>query len=63
MLVKIALVLLLVWVPGVLRIYDAGDYVHVLLFAGLMLLLVAFLKAREAVRTIPRDANDSQRPH
>ena len=48
MLFKIALVLLAAWLLGVLGVYRAGDLVHVLLLVGLMLLLLAFLRARDA---------------
>jgi hypothetical protein len=48
MLFKIAFVLLVAWLLGVLRVYPGGDLVHVFLLTGLMLLLLAFLKARDA---------------
>jgi Family of unknown function (DUF5670) len=48
MLFKIAFALLAIWVLGVIGLYSAGDLVHVLLLVGLMLLLLAFLKARDA---------------
>lgn len=48
MLFKAALVLLVAWLLGVLGVYSVGDLVHVLLLIGLMLLLLAFLRAREA---------------
>lgn len=48
MLFKIAFVLLVVWLLGVLGAYPAGDLVHVLLLVSLMLLLLAFLRARDA---------------
>ena len=48
MLLKIACVLLVVWLLGVLGLYSIGDLVHVLLLVGLMLLLLGVLKAREA---------------
>lgn len=48
MLFKIALALLAIWVLGVIGLYSAGDLVHVLLLVGLMLLLLALLKARDA---------------
>jgi hypothetical protein len=48
MLFKIAFVLLIAWVVGVLGLYQVGDLVHVLLVGGLMLLLLAFLRARDA---------------
>jgi hypothetical protein len=48
MLFKIALALLAVWLLGVLGLYTIGDFVHVLLLGGLFLLLLAFLRARDA---------------
>jgi hypothetical protein len=51
MLFKLALVLLAAWLIGVLAAPNAGSLVHVLLLAGLALLLLAFLRARdEAMR-------------
>ena len=48
MLFKIAFVLLIAWLLGVLGPF--GDLVHVLLLVGLMLLLLGALKARDAAR-------------
>ena len=48
MLFTIAFVLLIAWLLGVLGVYRVGDLVHVLLLVGLMLLLLAFVRAREA---------------
>lgn len=48
MLFTSALVLLILWLIGVFAVRPAGDLVHVLLMAGLALLLLAFLRAREA---------------
>ena len=48
MLFKIALVLLAAWLLGVVGVYNVGVLVHVLLLVGLMLLLLAFVRAREA---------------
>ena len=48
MLLKTAFVLLASWLVGVVGVYKIGDAVHVLLLAGLMLLLLAFLRARDA---------------
>jgi hypothetical protein len=48
MLFKVAFVLLIAWLLGVLGLYRVGDLVHVLLLVGLMLLLLAFLRARDA---------------
>jgi hypothetical protein len=47
MLIKLALVLLVTWLVGVLFFSNTGDAVHVLLLAGLALLLLGFLRARE----------------
>jgi hypothetical protein len=48
MLVKLALVLLAVWLLGLFGVYRFGDLYHVFLLVGLMLLLLAFLRARDA---------------
>jgi len=47
MLFKIALLLLVAWLIGIGGLYRAGDLVHVPLLVGLMLLLLAFLRARD----------------
>lgn len=43
-----ALLLLAVWAAGVLGLYEGGAAVHVPLLIGLLLLLISFLRAREA---------------
>lgn len=48
MLLKIATVLLALWGLGLVGLYDVGDLFHVFLLAGLMLLMLAFLRARDA---------------
>jgi hypothetical protein len=48
MLFNIALALLAVWLLGVLGVYTIGELVHFLLIVGLGLLLLAFLRARDA---------------
>jgi hypothetical protein len=48
MLLKIGLVLLLAWLLGIVGVYRLGQNVHFLLLVGLMLLLLGFLKARDA---------------
>jgi hypothetical protein len=53
MLFKIALVLLSLWLIGVVGVSYVGDLVHVLLLVGLMLLLLAFLRARDAAARRP----------
>ena len=53
MLLKIGLVLLVTWLLGVLGAYRLGQNVHIFLLVGLMLLLLGFLKAREAAGKAP----------
>jgi len=48
MLFKIAFVLLITWLLGVLGVFPLGAFVHVLLLVGLMLFLLAALNARDA---------------
>jgi hypothetical protein len=48
MLFKVAFASLIAWLLGVLGLYRVGDLVHVLLLVGLWLLLIAFLRARDA---------------
>lgn len=47
MLLTLALLLLGLWLIGVVGPFEAGSVVHVLLLLGLMLFLLAVLKARE----------------
>ena len=56
MLLKAALLLLVAWLVGVVGVYDVGSLVHVSLLVGLMLLLLALLKARDAAAS---DRTDS----
>ena len=44
----IALIVLGAWVVSLSGVFPGGDLAHVLLLAGLMLLLLAFVKGREA---------------
>jgi hypothetical membrane protein len=53
MLFKAALVLLATWLLGLVGVYRVGDLVHVFLLVGLMLLLLAMLKARDAALRPP----------
>ena len=48
MLFTVALVLLALWLLGLVGVYRIGDLFHVFLLIGLMFLLLAFLRAREA---------------
>jgi hypothetical protein len=48
MLFKIGIVLLIVWLMGVVGAYSVGDRIHILLLAGLLLLLLSLAKARDA---------------
>jgi hypothetical protein len=61
MLLKAALLLLMVWLLGALGVYDAGPLVHVLLLVGLMLLLLAALKDRDAAARKASDARADKR--
>jgi Family of unknown function (DUF5670) len=60
MLLKIAFVLLVAWLLGVLGLYRIGDLVHVLLLVGLMLLLLGALKARDAAAARGRDLDSGK---
>jgi len=56
MLFRTALAVLVAWLIGVLATDSGRDLVHVLLLAGLALLLLAFLRARDtAVRRATSD--------
>ena len=60
MLLKIGFVLLVAWVLGLLNVYRIGDLFHGFLLAGLMLLLLGFLRARDAaLRPAAGDTHES----
>jgi hypothetical protein len=64
MLVTLGVALLVVWAIGVAGPLDVGQLVHGLLLVGLLLLLIAFSKARDAAvgRTrVARTADDGKR--
>ena len=61
MLFKAAFVLLGAWLLGVFGLYSIGDLVHVLLLVGLMLLLLAVLKARDAAAARGTDMGSGTR--
>lgn len=48
MLIRVGLVLLVVWLLGLVGVYRIGDLFHVFLLVGLMLLLLGFLRVRDA---------------
>ena len=48
MLFKIAFVLLIAWLLGVLGLYGIGDLVHMFLLVGGLFFLLAVAKARDA---------------
>ena len=48
MIFYIALALILAWVLGVIGVYPGGQMFHMLLLVGLLFLLIAFVKARDA---------------
>ena len=58
MLFKTAFALLIVWMLGMLGVYRVGDLTHVFLLVGLMLLLLAVLKAQEAALRRPESRNN-----
>jgi hypothetical protein len=60
MLLKIAFVLLIAWLLGVVGVYRIGYRVHVLLLVGLMLLLLGALKARDAAVARERDTDSGK---
>ena len=45
---KAAFALLTIWLLGMVGVYRVGDLAHIFLLVGLMLLLLAVLKARDA---------------
>jgi hypothetical protein len=59
MLFKTAFALLIVWLLGMFGVYPVGDLAHVFLLVGLMLLLLAVLKAREAALRRPESRNNN----
>ena len=58
MLFKAAIALLVVWLLGMFGVYGGGDLVHIFLLVGLMLLLLAVLKARDAAIRPPASRTD-----
>jgi hypothetical protein len=48
MLFKAALVLVAAWSLGVFGVFNVGRLVHMLLLVGLMLVLIAVVKSRDA---------------
>lgn len=60
-LLKVALLLLAVWLVGALGLYEAGSLVHALLLVGLLMLLLGGLKARDAMRRQDVDSADNAR--
>ena len=53
MLFKVSIVLLLLWSVGKWGGYNVGELVHVLLLIGLMLMLLAVLRSRDAAARRP----------
>lgn len=48
MLFKVGFALLFLWLVGMTGLYQLGELVHVLLLVGLMLLMMGFIRARDA---------------
>lgn len=61
MLLKAAVLLLIMWLLGIVGVYNVGTLVHVLLLVGLMLLLFGVLKARDAAAPGRPDSGDGTR--
>jgi hypothetical protein len=61
MLLKVAGLILIAWLLGIVGLYNVGTFVHVLLLVGLMLLLLGLLKARDATVAAHRSPRDGQR--
>jgi hypothetical protein len=59
MLLTIGVGLLVLWTIGVAGPFDAGQLVHLLLLIGLMLLLIAFVKARDVALARTRTMHTS----
>ena len=59
MLFKASFVLLSIWLLGLVGVYRLGDLVHVFLLVGLMLLLLAMLKARDAALRPPNPPTEN----
>ena len=55
---KTAFALLVVGLLGMFGVYRVGDFAHIFLLVGLMLLLLAVLKAREAALRRPAFRNN-----
>ena len=54
----LTIALLVVWLLGMFGVYRVGDLVHVFLLVGLMLLLLAVLKAQDAALRHPESPNN-----
>ena len=63
MLFKTAFALLIVWLLGMFGVYRVGNLAHVFLLVGLMLLLLAVLKAREAALRRRNPGTTTDGPH
>jgi hypothetical protein len=48
---RIALMLLVVWLLGIVGVYQLGEMVHAFLAVGLMFLFLAFLEGRREIDT------------
>jgi Family of unknown function (DUF5670) len=55
MLFTIAFVLLAAWLLGLVGVYNVGDIFHALFLVGMMLFLLALLRARDAALRRPVD--------
>jgi hypothetical protein len=53
--------MLIAWLLGIVGLYNVGTVVHVLLLVGLMLLLLGWLRARDAAAAAHTNPGDGKR--
>ena len=58
---KVAFVLLILWLIGMPGLYRLGEFLHALLLVGLLLLLMAFVRARDTARRHRVDSTADRR--
>ena len=61
MLLKAAFLLFGAWLLGIVGVYELGQFEHVLLLIGLMLLLVSVLKSRDAAAAAVKNQHPPQK--
>lgn len=61
MLFKAGTALIVIWLLGLFALYRVGQFGHVFLLVGLLLLLLAMLRARDAAIRRPGPGEDPER--